>query len=98
LQSRLKHLNKKLANRTVMPYILYMKIRNIEHRGLKRFIENNDSRGIRPDLVNRLRIMLTVLIAAENMQAVQGPPGWRIHQLSGDRKETWSFSVSGTGG
>nr|WP_294507484.1 type II toxin-antitoxin system RelE/ParE family toxin [uncultured Rhodopila sp.] len=23
------------------------------------------------------------------------PPGWRIHQLRGDRAGTWSISVSG---
>ncbi len=22
-------------------------------------------------------------------------PGWRVHRLSGDRKETWSISTSG---
>jgi len=26
---------------------------------------------------------------------VHGPPGWRIHQLAGDRAGTWSISVSG---
>jgi proteic killer suppression protein len=29
------------------------------------------------------------------MSEVQGPPGWRVHQLTGDRAETWSISVSG---
>jgi toxin HigB-1 len=29
------------------------------------------------------------------MEGVTGPPGWRIHQLSGDRRGTWSISVSG---
>ena len=29
------------------------------------------------------------------MQAVAGPPGWRIHQLAGDRTGTWSISVTG---
>lgn len=29
------------------------------------------------------------------MSGVRGPPGWRIHQLSGDRAGTWSISVSG---
>ena len=30
-----------------------------------------------------------------SMDGVQGPPGWRIHQLVGDRAGTWSLSVSG---
>ena len=72
-----------------------MKIRSVRHRGLKRFIEDNDNRGIRPDLVSRTRNILAALIAAQNMDGVQGPPGWRIHQLTGDRTGTWSLSVSG---
>jgi toxin HigB-1 len=72
-----------------------MKIQSVRHKGLKHFIEDNDDRGIRRDLVNRVRNVLTALIAAEDMDGVQGPPGWRIHQLSGDRAGTWSISVSG---
>ncbi|HUC09752.1 MAG TPA: type II toxin-antitoxin system RelE/ParE family toxin [Stellaceae bacterium] len=29
------------------------------------------------------------------MEQLKGPPGWRIHQLTGDRAGTWSISVSG---
>lgn len=72
-----------------------MIIRSIKHRGLRRLVEDNDTRGIRTDLINRVRNILAVLIAAENMEGVSGPPGWRIHQLSGDRRGTWSISVSG---
>jgi toxin HigB-1 len=72
-----------------------MIIRSITHRGLRRFVEHNDPRGLRSDLVNRMRNVLAVLIAAENMEGVTGPPGWRIHQLSGNRRGTWSISVSG---
>ena len=72
-----------------------MIIRSVRHRGLRRLIEDNDTRGIRTDLVDRVRKILAVLIAAENMDQVKGPPGWRIHQLSGDRRGTWSISVWG---
>lgn len=72
-----------------------MIIRSIRHRGLRRFVEANDPRGINADLVNRVRNVLAVLIAAEDMDGVRGPPGWRIHQLTGDRRGTWSISVSG---
>jgi proteic killer suppression protein len=72
-----------------------MQIQNVRHRGLKRFIENDDARGFRRDLVNRVRNILTVLISADDMDGVRGPPGWRIHQLTGDRAGTWSISVSG---
>jgi toxin HigB-1 len=72
-----------------------MHIRSMRHRGLRRFIEDDDDRGLRRDLVNRVRKILAVLIVATDMHEVQGPPGWRIHQLSGDRAGTWSISVSG---
>ena len=72
-----------------------MQIQSVHHKGLKRFLEDDDDRGIRRDLVGRVRNVLTVLIAAADMDGIQGPPGWRIHQLSGDRAGTWSISISG---
>jgi len=29
------------------------------------------------------------------MDNLNGPPGWRIHLLTGDRAKTWSISASG---
>jgi proteic killer suppression protein len=72
-----------------------MIIRSVRHRGLLRLIEDDDSRELRDDLVRRLRNILAVLIAANDIAGVAGPPGWRIHQLRGDRAGTWSISVSG---
>lgn len=72
-----------------------MNIASVSHRGLQRLIEDNDGREIRPDVLKRLRADLTVLIAAVDMDAVSGPPGWRIHQLRGDRVGTWSIRVTG---
>lgn len=73
----------------------WMEIRSVRHRGLLRLVEENESRELRPDLVKRLRNILAVLITAADMTEVSGPPGWRIHQLKGDRAGTWSISVSG---
>jgi toxin HigB-1 len=70
-------------------------IRSVRHRGLRRFLEEDDHRGIRRDLINRIRNILAALVAAEDMSGVAGPPGWRIHQLTGARAGTWSISVSG---
>jgi hypothetical protein len=41
-----------------------MIIRSVRHRGLLRFIQHDDSRELRTDLVRRLRNILAVLIAA----------------------------------
>jgi len=48
-----------------------MIIRSVRHRGLKRLIEDNQARGIRPDLINRIRNILTALILAEDMGALR---------------------------
>lgn len=74
-----------------------MIIRTVRHRGLKRLIEDDQTRGIWSDLVNRIRNILTVLILAEDMAGFRAsaPPGWRVHQLSGNRKDTWTISTSG---
>ena len=45
--------------------------------------------------MRRVRNILAALVAAPEMSGVQGPPGWRSHQLTGDRAGTWSVSVSG---
>ena len=70
-------------------------IASVRHRGLERLIEHDDSREIRPDLERRVRNVLSVLVAAADMRGVQGPPGWRVHRLLGDRADTWSIAVSG---
>ena len=72
-----------------------MKIRTVRHRGLKRLLESDDARELRPDHVRRVRNILAALIVADEMAGVAGPPGWRIHQLTGDRAGAWSISVSG---
>jgi toxin HigB-1 len=72
-----------------------MQIKSVRHRGLLRLIEDDDGRELHADLVQRLRNILAVLISANGMNGVIGPPGWRIHQLKGDRSGTWTISVSG---
>jgi len=74
---------------------MHMRIRSTRHKGLKALIESDDARGIRPDQVKRVRNILAALIYAESLDEVIGPPGWRVHQLVGQRAGTWSLSVSG---
>lgn len=74
-----------------------MVIRSVRHRGLRRFIEDDNSRFLGRDLVDRVRKILTALILAENMDSfiTDAPPRWRVHRLLGDRRDEWSVSVSG---
>ena len=67
-------------------------IRSFKHRGLKRLYELGDTRGIRPDLVNAVLEILTVLDRATTPQAMN-LPGYRLHSMKGDLKGYWSVTV-----
>ncbi len=72
-----------------------MKIRQVRHRGLRRLLEDGDERGIRRELLPRVRNILTALVSAADIDGVRGPPGWNVYRLSGGRAGTWSIRVSG---
>lgn len=74
-----------------------MIIRSVRHRGLRLLLEHNVPRFIRPDLAGRVRNVLTALVLARDMNGfvTNAPPGWRVHQLGGERRNEWSISVSG---
>lgn len=69
-------------------------IKSFRHKGLKQLFENGKSRSVSADLVRRLVRQLDFLNRAT------GPldmnlPGYRLHELKGDRKGAWSVTVSG---
>jgi toxin HigB-1 len=64
------------------------------HRGLKRFIERNDASGLAPAVVEKVRNIVTFLQDMQDVQELHDVPGWKAHQLTGDRKGTWSLSVT----
>ena len=71
-----------------------MKIRNVVHRGLKRFIQRNNASGLAPAVVERVRNIVTFLQEMEDAQELRDIPSWKAHQLTGDRKGTWSLTVT----
>lgn len=67
-------------------------IRSFKHRGLKRLYEDGDGRGIRPDLVDTVERILSVLDDATTPRALN-IPRYRLHPLKGDLKGLWSVTV-----
>jgi proteic killer suppression protein len=67
-------------------------IRSFKHRGLKRLFERDDRSGIRPDLVDTVQEILTVLDDATTPQELN-LPGYRLHPLKADLKGFWSVTV-----
>jgi plasmid maintenance system killer protein len=71
-----------------------MRIRNVVHRGLRRFIERNDPSGLGAAVVEKVRNILTFLQEMEDIQELRDVPSWNAHQLTGDRKGAWSLTVT----
>ncbi len=67
---------------------------SFKHRGLERFFESGTTRGIQAKHANRIRIILARLSAATSPQDMN-LPGLTLHELTGQRKGTWSVKLSG---
>ena len=72
-----------------------MRIRNFAHKGLKLLYFGDDAKGVSPDTADKLRKMLAFLDDMEDAEELRSLPAWKAHTLSGDRKGTWSLSVTG---
>lgn len=71
-----------------------MRIRNVIHKGLRRLIEDDDRSGVQPDLVDKLRRMVSFLQDMQDENELRQVPSWKAHLLTGNRKGTWSLFVS----
>ena len=71
-----------------------MRIRNVRHKGLRRFMEEDDAAGLQPAVVPRLRRIVSFLQDMEREEELRAVPGWRAHRLAGGRKGAWSLSVT----
>ena len=66
-----------------------------KHKGLQALFERDDSRRVRGDLVQRVKHTLALLDVAQSPTSIDTRPGFRLHQLKGDRQGQWSMRVSG---
>lgn len=71
-----------------------MRIRNVVHKGLRRFVEADDASGLQPPVVEKLRRIVSFLQDMELEEELRTVPSWKAHQLTGDRKGTWSLFVT----
>ena len=93
------HLETRLVKRHLtgnghVSYDHAMTIRNVLHRGLRRFIARDDASGLPPAVVERVRTIVTFLQEMEDPGELRDVPGWRVHRLAGDRRGTWSLTVT----
>ncbi|MDR3772187.1 MAG: type II toxin-antitoxin system RelE/ParE family toxin [Terracidiphilus sp.] len=72
-----------------------MKIREFVHKGLKRLYEEDSAKGIPANSADKIRKMLAFLDEMDDAEELLSLPAWKAHRLTGDRKGTWSPSVTG---
>lgn len=72
-----------------------MKIRNFAHKGLKTLYAEDIAKGVPPNTVAKLRKMLAFLDDMQDPEELRSLSAWNVHTLTGDRKGTWSISVTG---
>ena len=69
-------------------------IAGFRHKGLRALFETGSARGVRPEHVKRLRLILARLHASQTPRDMN-LPGLRLHALKGNRKGHHAVSVSG---
>jgi proteic killer suppression protein len=71
-----------------------MGIRSFAHKGLKRLYSEDSAKGVPADTVDKLRKMFAFLDAMQEADELRALTHWKVHRLTGDRKATWSLSVT----
>jgi proteic killer suppression protein len=71
-----------------------VRIRNFAHKGLKRLYTEDSVKGVPPDSADKLRKMLAFLEDMQDPEELRALPSWKVHTLTGNRKGTWSLSVT----
>ena len=68
-------------------------IKSFKHKGLEKFFKTGNTAGIQPTHKKKLRIRLTALDTATEIQDIN-LPGFRLHTLKGKMEGLWAIDVS----
>jgi len=68
-------------------------IKSFKHKGLEKFYESGSTKGIQANHAKKLRMQLAALDTAQSIEDMD-IPGYRLHQLTGDRRSTWAITVN----
>lgn len=71
-----------------------MEIKSIAHKGLRRLIEKDVASGVPAESRVKIEAIISFLQDAADIEAVKKLPTWKPHQMTGDRKGTWSLFVT----
>ena len=66
----------------------------MSHKGLRRFIEQDDASGLPAATVQKVRKIVSFLQDMEQENELRTVPSWKAHRLTGGRKGTGSLFVT----
>jgi proteic killer suppression protein len=67
---------------------------SIRHKALRSFAETGRAKGLPGNVLERLRKMLAYISVVQSAEELKIPPNYGAHELTGDRKGTWSLTVT----
>jgi toxin HigB-1 len=71
-----------------------MRIRNVVHEGLRRFIADDDAAGLPPAAVTRVRRIISFLQDMESEDEIGMVPRWKAHPRAGGSSASRSVTVT----
>ena len=67
-------------------------IKSFQHKGLRRFFEDDDGRKLPQDMLARIALILSTLQALQEIEGMDIPT-FRLHPLKGELKGFYSVTV-----
>ena len=67
-------------------------IRKFRHKGLQRLFQHDDGSKLPPDMVERIRLILSALQAAQEVEAMNLPT-FHLHPLKGELQGYFAVTV-----
>ncbi len=71
-----------------------MRIGRIAHKGLRALYEDDSIKAVPAGTADKLRKMLAFLESMNDPDELKALPVWKAHELTGDRKGSWSLHVT----
>ena len=65
-----------------------MRIRNVIHKSLRRFVENDDESGLPPASIDKIPRMISFQQDMEEENELRSITSWKANLLTGSRKGT----------
>ena len=69
-------------------------VKSFKHKGLQRYFQKGTTSGIQVNHSRKLQMQLAALDSSKSIDDMD-IPGFRLHQLKGDRSGYWVIDVSG---